>query len=56
MTKYCVTFRFHNTGQLSTAKYDSSTERVIAIIGYGQYADVVDTWEESEEYIDASDA
>lgn len=46
MTKYCVTFRFHNTGQLSTAKYDTSTERAIAIIGFGQYADVVDTWEE----------
>ena len=45
--KYCVTFRFHNTGQLNTAKYDTATERALAIIGYGQYAYVIDTWEEA---------
>jgi hypothetical protein len=47
MTSYCITFKFHNTGTLYPMRFDSATERALAIISYGQYADVVRQWEEA---------
>lgn len=45
MTAYCMLLKFHNTGRLHLATYDSMTERALAIISYSAYADVVSDWE-----------
>ena len=45
MTIYCARYRFHNTGQISVGRYESATEREIAIMNLSQYADVLDRWE-----------
>lgn len=45
MTAYCLLFKFHNTGRLHLATYDSMIERGLAIISYSAYADVVSEWE-----------
>ena len=44
MILYCASFKFHNTGQVATGKYESATARALAIICYSGYADVVDQW------------
>ena len=43
---YCVSFRFHNTGQVSVMRCETALERALAIIGFCARADVLDQWTE----------
>jgi hypothetical protein len=42
MTKYYAIFKFHGSGKVERLEFDSMTERALAIIGYGLYADVLE--------------
>jgi len=41
-TKYFIVLRFHWSGKVERLEFDSMTERALAIIGYGLYADVLE--------------